>query len=234
MWRQTMYIGVRRLLALGICLAVAAVSPGSDVEALLQAYQGAASPEARSAALQDILKDYPSFKHHVAQKLESGSMTPEFRTLTRDIDEHVVGMTQQTWRDVLRSDPNGVTHVVPVGSLGDRLTNPAYIPGKSDKDMIPMGPHAAESVNKFRQAFVQRFGITPEKLDINVLDPTNPSSWPGRVEALSNPEKYNTLGGNKAYLTGCSVELIESLKHTSLAVGYPVITEITEHDALCA
>jgi hypothetical protein len=191
-----MYIGVRRLLALGICLAVAAVSPGSDVEALLQAYQGAASPEARSAALQDILKDYPSFKHHVAQKLESGSMTPEFRTLTRDIDEHVVGMTQQTWRDVLRSDPNGVTHVVPVGSLGDRLTNPAYIPGKSDKDMIPMGPHAAESVNKFRQAFVQRFGITPEKLDINVLDPTNPSSWPGRVEALSNPEKYNTLGGN--------------------------------------
>lgn len=168
----------------------------ADVESILSAYKNASTPQAKDAALQQILKNYDQFKHHVAQKLGTGTMTPEFSKLTREIDETIVDMTHQAWRDVVRSDPSGVTHVVPVGSLGNRFTTPGYIPGKSDKDMIPMGPRAAESVEKFQRAFTTRFGIAPERLDINVLDPTNPSGWPGRVEAAANPEKYNTLGGN--------------------------------------
>ncbi len=169
---------------------------GAGVEQLLDAYQKATTPEAKQAALNQLLNAYPSYKHHVAERLGTGAMTPEFKKLTREIDEKIVQMTQDTWRTVLKNDPAAVNHVIPVGSLGDRLTNPAYIPGKSDKDMIPVGPRASETVEKFRRAFVQQFGIAPEKLDINVLDPTNPSSWPGRVDAVANVEKYNTVGGN--------------------------------------
>ncbi|MGB9690534.1 MAG: hypothetical protein ACPL7D_00020 [Candidatus Sumerlaeaceae bacterium] len=168
----------------------------AEVEAILTAYKNAATPHAKEAALKQLLNNYDAYKHQVAQKLESGAMNTEFKSLAREVDEKIVEMTQQAWRDVVRGDPDGVTHVIPVGSLGNRLTNPAYIPGKSDKDMIPMGPRATESVEKFRRAFTSRFGLPPEKLDINVLDPTNPSEWPGRVEAVANPEKYNTVGGN--------------------------------------
>jgi superoxide dismutase len=186
-----------RVVRISLFLFFAAICPAADIESLLKAYEQASKPHEKNAALSQILSDYPSYKSYVAQQLASGGKSPDFSRVTREIDEHIVRMTQETWQTVLKNDPGAVTHIVPVGSLGDRLTNPAYIPGKSDKDMIPMGPRASESVNRFREIFKSRYGLAPEALDINVLDPTNPSSWPGRVAAVANSEKYNTIGGNK-------------------------------------
>lgn len=40
------------------------------------------------------------------------------------------------------------------------------------------------------------------------------------------------MGGNEAHLPGDSEEFIQSLKHTPLTVGYPVITEVSKHNGL--
>ncbi len=117
--------------------------------------------------------------------------------LAKAIDEKMVDMTKQIWSEIAVKS-GGVDRVVPVGSLGSRnKATSKYIIGKSDKDLIPMGPRAKESVQEFNQAFKRKFGIKPEAAKINILDPTNPSNWKSRLEAIENIEKYNTVGGNK-------------------------------------
>ena len=106
-------------------------------------------------------------------------------------------MTRETWATVGAKLGSGLDYVVPVGTLSNRLTDPAYLPGKSDKDFIPRGPAAHEAAGEFGSTFTTRFGIDPATVQVNVLDPTDPKTWPARYEAATNPEKYNTIGGNK-------------------------------------
>ena len=117
--------------------------------------------------------------------------------LAKAIDEKMVDMTKEVWSEIATKS-GGVDRVVPVGSMSSRgKPDSKYIIGKSDKDLIPMGPRAKESVKEFNEAFTRKFGVEPQKAKINILDPTDPSSWKGRVEAIENIEKYNTIGGNK-------------------------------------
>ncbi|MCX7625676.1 MAG: hypothetical protein N2Z21_05635 [Candidatus Sumerlaeaceae bacterium] len=202
-------------------LHVSLFAAGADISQILQAYQNSSTPQSKEAALKQILNNYDSFKHHVAQHLGAGTMPPDLRSTVKEIDDRIIEMTKQAWSDVIKRDPQGVTHVLPIGSLGEHLSKPEgskYVPGKSDKDLVPMGPGASRSVEQFKRAFATKFGISPEKLDINILDPTNPSSWPGRVEAVVNPEKYNTIGGNK-YLQSRSYEQNPTLWHFDPKTG---------------
>lgn len=187
-----------RSLAVAVVLAVASAPAfAQDITTLVRAFDSASTPEAKREAAMRIFQNYGEYKKMVVDKAGSAVRDEAFARTARAIDEQMVDMTKQVWRDVGVRSGNGVTHVVPVGTLGNRQSNPNYIPGKSDKDFIPMGPRAGEAAKDFQNAFERKFGIKPESLDINVLDPTDPTSWKGRVEAVANPEKYNTRGGNK-------------------------------------
>ncbi len=158
------------------------------VDALVRTFQStSAGPAQRNAALA-IFHDYDAYKSLVA----SGKVSP---STARAVDEVLVTMTQEAWRDVAVRQKAGLEYVVPVGTLGDRWGNKNYIPGKSDKDFIPRGPRAGQAAADFNLVFEQKFGIKPGVVDVNALDPTNISSWPDRVAAATNFEKYNTRGG---------------------------------------
>lgn len=219
--QQKVFFRLFQTVCVALLLHASLYAASVDVSQMLQTYQSSTTPQTKEAALQQILKNYDAFKHHVAQHLGAGTMPTEMRNAVKEIDERIIEMTKQAWGDVIKRDPKAVTHVLPIGSLGEHLSNPGaskYIPGKSDKDLVPMGPGASRSVEQFKRAFTTRFGIAPEKLDINILDPTDPSSWPGRVEAIANPEKYNTIGGNK-YLQSRSYEQNPTLWHFDPKTG---------------
>lgn len=187
-----MVLLVVMLCAAAVLPAQAAPSADSSPAALLKAFEASlkgSSAQQRKAAL-DVLAHYTDYKDLVATRKVN-------KAVARALDEQLVQMTQETWRKVFIRHGSGLEHVVPVGTLGDRWNNPAYLPGKSDKDFIPRGRTASQAVDDFNRFFDDMFNIKPAALDVNVLDPTNPSSWPGRVSAASNVEKYNTIGGNK-------------------------------------
>lgn len=169
-----------------------AVAQADGLEDLVEAFGASLKglpAQQRKAAL-EVFRRYGDYKRAVA----SGGID---KALARQLDEQLVGMCQEAWRDVSVKYGSGLDHVVPVGTLGHRFTNSAYLPGKSDKDFIPRGAKASEAAQDFASTFRERFGIAPGSLDVNALDPTDPSRWPGRYAAASNIEKYNTVGGNK-------------------------------------
>ena len=193
--------GRKRLSVLLLCaLLLSSILPvraapaaqGGGVPSLVQQFADSlkGSPEQQRKAALAVLQQYGDYKDLVAAgKVHKG--------VARALDEQLVQMTKETWRKVAVKQGSGLDYVAPVGTLGDRWNNPAYIPGKSDKDFIPQGRRASEAVGDFNQTFQKRFGIKPETVDVNVLDPTDPSSWTGRYAAATNAEKYNTVGGNK-------------------------------------
>lgn len=189
---QTVLLVLVLFLVAALPAQAAPTQQGDAPTALVKAFEaslkGSASQQ-RQAAL-DVLKNYKEYKNLVA----AGKVD---KAVARALDEQLVQMTQETWRKVFVKHGSGLEHVVPVGTLGDRWKNPAYLPGKSDKDFLPRGRTASQAVDDFNRFFDDMFDIKPAALDVNVLDPTNPSSWPGRVSAASNVEKYNTVGGNK-------------------------------------
>ena len=77
---------------------------------------------------------------------------------------------------------------------------------------------------------------------MNVLDPTDPSSWPARTQAAMNAEKYNTVGGNKfvaAYEHADKPDLwrydpltdsVQQVRYGSLVKGSP--PKMTPDDAM--
>ena len=179
-----------------LSLVVATVPPPAvraapDIRDLVRAYEASlgGSPQAQQEAALALFQRYGEYKKLV---VTGGGISKE---TARALDERLVGMTQQIWRDVSVRHGSGLSHIVPVGTLGDRLNNPAYIPGKSDKDFIPRGSKASEAARDFMEAFERKFGIPAASVDVNALDPTNISKWPDRVLAASNFEKYNTKGG---------------------------------------
>jgi hypothetical protein len=187
-----------RLLALALALLVLlsagglpVAAQGSSTDQLVGAFAAAArsgDAAARREAAKRVLAQYGSYQAGLSKVPIS---------VRRALDEELVRMCQETWAEVGSRMGSRLDHVVPVGTLGNRHTNPAYLPGKSDKDFIPRGPGAPEAAGEFEKAFRARYGIAPGSVQVNVLDPTNPSSWPERVRAATNPEKYNTVGGNK-------------------------------------
>lgn len=176
--------GAATLIMDGTCRA-------QSVPDLVKAYEQAGSAGAKEKAAVAIFKRYDEYKHYVAGNLADEA----FKQTRTSIDEQLVKMSQDTWAEVAAK--TNVSHVVPIGTLGDRQTNPKYIPGKSDKDFIPMGPGARQAPGEFNQAFLKKYGIEPQKVDINVLDPTDIKSWPERVRTVAESEKYNTVGGNR-------------------------------------
>jgi hypothetical protein len=169
-------------------VAAQASQVGPLVEAFRRSLTGSAAQQ-RAAAI-EVLKHYEDYKTAVGNKLVD-------KVVARGLDEQLVGMCQEAWRDVAVKYGSGLDHVVPVGTLGHRFTNTAYIPGKSDKDFIPRGAKASEAAQDFASTFQERFGLTATDVDVNALDPSNPAQWPDRYRAATNPEKYNTVGGNK-------------------------------------
>ncbi len=162
-----------------------------DLKDLVRAYETSLSrsAETQQEAAMALFKRYGEYKALIAQGGQVSQAT------ARALDERLVGMTQDIWREVSVRRPGGLSHIVPVGTLGDRLNNTAYIPGKSDKDFIPRGSQASEAAQDFTEAFERKFGIPASSVDANALDPTDISKWPDRVLAATNFEKYNTKGG---------------------------------------
>ncbi len=190
--RKLLLLLIVTLFATAMLPAQAAPVTDSSPTAALKAFEASlkgSGAQQRKAAL-DVLTHYKDYKNLVA----TGKVD---KAVARALDEQLVQMTQETWRKVFIKHGSGLEHVVPVGTLGDRWNNPAYLPGKSDKDFIPRGRTASQAVDDFNRTFNDMFNIKPAALDVNVLDPTDPSAWPGRVSAASNVEKYNTAGGNK-------------------------------------
>lgn len=188
-------------LVLAVLLSSAARCAGpEDIGALMGAFNKVTTPEAKRQAAIEIFKNYGAFKEVVKQRLEAGTMSGEFLKTARAVDEEMVSMSQEVLRQVSANTKNGVDHVVPMGSLGSRNTDPAYIPGKSDKDLMPVGPRAEEAAQQFNSAFKRKYGVDPLSLDLNVLDPTNPEKWSSRVSAIAEGEKYNTTGGVKGII----------------------------------
>ncbi len=179
------------LVALVMSAGLVPALRAQDVENLVYQFTGSVGKGAQETeAAQAVLRNYGAYKQLVAE----GKVSP---TVARRLDEHLVTMTQQVWRDVAVRHGSGLSYVVPVGTLGSRLTNPKYIPGKSDKDFIPYGDKAAEAARDFAVAFEREFGFSAASVDVNALDPTTINGWPSRVLAAGNYEKYNTAGGTK-------------------------------------
>ena len=161
-----------------------------DLAQLVRAYEatlGKSAAEQHQAAIA-IFQRYDEYKHLAVANSVS-------RDTARALDEHLVSMCQDTWRDVAAHQGSGLSHIVPVGTLGNRWTDKAYIPGKSDKDFIPRGLNSGEAARDFSSAFEKQWGIPPGSVDVNALDPTDIKSWPDRVIAAADVEKYNTKGG---------------------------------------
>ena len=177
-----------RPAALTILLAISTTAFAQDVTSLVSAFEASLSksPAAQQEAAMNLLKHYKDYKGLVANHQIS-------KETAKVLDDHLVRMTQDIWGEVAKRNP-GLSYVVPVGTLGDR-TDPKYIPGKSDKDFIPRGTGATEAAQDFTSAFEKKFGIKPGSVDVNALDPTRIESWPDRVIAASDFEKYNTRGG---------------------------------------
>jgi tetratricopeptide (TPR) repeat protein len=159
-----------------------------DLLSLINKFNGLSQNQQREAAMK-IFSNYKEYKD-----LKPWELNP---VAARAIDNQMVEMTKETWGEVSLKK-GGIEYIVPVGTLGNRNDPKSkYTPGKSDKDFIPMGTGAGDAAGNFEKAFRKKFGLDPASLDINVLDPTKIETWPDRINAFSNPEKYNTLGGNK-------------------------------------
>jgi hypothetical protein len=174
--------------ALTLLLAISPAVSAQDLTSLVRTFESSLSksPAAQQEAALNLLKHYKDYKSLVANQQVS-------KETARALDNHLVGMTQDVWGEVAKRNP-GLSYVVPVGTLGDR-TDPKYIPGKSDKDFIPRGTGATDAAQDFTSAFERKFGIKPGSVDVNALDPTKIETWPDRVIATADFEKYNTRGG---------------------------------------
>ncbi len=187
------------MLSLLVPLTPVALAQGPGMEELIRNFAAAAAskdPQARRQAALAVLSDYSTYQHLVAEDMAKGAGSRRLTGVARKLDEELVTMCRETWGTVGAKMGSGLDHVVPVGTLGNRLTDPAYLPGKSDKDFIPRGPASHEAAGEFGGTFRAKFGIDPGSVQVNVLDPTDPKTWPARYEAATNPEKYNTIGGN--------------------------------------
>lgn len=183
-------IGLRTIQITGMfwLLSGFANVQAQDVSSLVKAFESSmsTSPAAQEEAAIRLLKYYKDYKGLVANHQVS-------KETARALDDHLVRMTQEVWGEVAKRN-SGLSYVVPVGTLGDR-SNPEYIPGKSDKDFIPRGSGATEAAQDFTKAFERKWGIKPGSVDVNALDPTSITTWPDRVVAAAEYEKYNTRGG---------------------------------------
>jgi hypothetical protein len=197
-WKTGLY------LAVGLCLTVMlwltppvstrAASPEltQAIDAFEFALKGGSPKQKQEAAIR-VLKNYREY-----QKLlgSPGTASQVSATTVKALDEQLIQMTQKTWSEVGKRHYGGLSHVVPVGTLGSRNAQGSkYKPGFSDKDFLPRGSQAPEAARDFNKAFERQWGISPGTVDVNVLDPTDATTWQGRVAAAANPEKYNTRGG---------------------------------------
>lgn len=139
--------------------------------------------------IEELLKSYDDYSHLVTQ-----ANSPINSKTARLIDNRRLSMVRETWEAIGRAG-TGIDTIVPIGSAAKPF-DPDYVVGKSDVDMIPYGDKADEAAEIFANTFRRKFGIDPVKLQVNVLSPTNISSWINRVGAIADVEKYNTLGGN--------------------------------------
>ena len=184
-----------------------------DLKSLINNFNSL-SKEEQSVAAMEIFKNYKDYKELKPWEIN--------RQAAQAIDDQMVDMTREIWREV-SCKKGGIDYIVPVGTLGNRNgPESKYLPGKSDKDFIPMGSGAGDAADNFNKAFTKKFRLNPATLDINVLDPTKIETWPDRVKAFSNPEKYNTLGGNK-WLQGNMYE-----KNPDVWLTHPLSGEIDE------
>ncbi len=168
------------------------VQAQGDLNALIKQFEASmktVSGGSRDAALK-LLEKYQDYKH-----LVNAPGSTINRATVQALDNQIINMCQEVWRDVSLKPGSGVSYVIPVGTLGTRNSGGAYIPGKSDKDFIPYGSGATEAVEDFNKTFSEKFNIKPDVVDVNVLDPTKIETWPDRVAAANNIEKYNTKGG---------------------------------------
>lgn len=165
-----------------------------DILGMVQEFEKAITGTIRDKrkAASKVLKNYKQY-----QKLleESGE---KVSTVTRSaLDDQLGRMTRETWSEIGRRYPDKVTHVIPVGTYGTRnRAGSKYKPGFSDKDFIPQGNDPTGATKLFNEAFERKWGVRPENLDVNVLDPTDIDGWKSRTTAIGNTEKYNTKGGN--------------------------------------
>jgi len=177
------------------------VQAADDITTLIKQFETsmkAVEGGSREAALK-LLPVYQEYKHLINAEGNKFS-----RETVKALDNQIINMCQEAWRDVSLKPGSGLSYIVPVGTLGTRETNPAYMPGKSDKDFIPHGSKASQAVEDFNKVFQEKFNVKPEIVDVNALDPTKIETWPDRVLAAKNVEKYNTKGGinwleNKLY-----------------------------------
>ena len=116
---------------------MARLPQADSVETLLQTFQTSLSgtpAQQRKAALA-VLERYGDYK----QLVEAGSAALNPATM-RALDEQIVQMCQETWRDVAIRSGGGLDHVVPIGSFGHRSDPTRHFPGKSDKDFVRAVP----------------------------------------------------------------------------------------------
>ena len=136
-------------------------------------------------------------KYKEYEELVNASGSTINRNTVEALDNHIYNMCKETWRDVALNQGNKLSHIVPVGTLGERgQPGGKFIPGKSDYDFIPQGTNASKAADDFSEKFMQKWKISPDTVDVHVLDPTKIETWGSRIEAAANYEKYNTEGGN--------------------------------------
>jgi hypothetical protein len=171
-----------------------AVQAADDLTTLIQEFEASMinTPGGSQESALKVLSKYKEYEGFVNAKGSTIS-----RNTVEALDNHLYRMCRETWRDVSLNQGNKLSHIIPVGTLGQRgEPGGKFIPGKSDYDFIPQGTNASEAAEDFSSKFIQKWKIDPNDLGVHVLDPTKIETWGDRVEAAANYEKYNTKGGN--------------------------------------
>lgn len=171
-----------------------AVQAADDLTSLIKEFEASMinTPGGSQESALKVLSKYKEYEGFVNAKGSTIS-----RNTVEALDNHLYRMCRETWRDVSLNQGNKLSHIIPVGTLGQRgEPGGKFIPGKSDYDFIPQGTNASEAAEDFSSKFIQKWKIDPNDLGVHVLDPTKIETWGDRVEAAANYEKYNTKGGN--------------------------------------
>ncbi|MEI8132588.1 MAG: FecR family protein, partial [Leptolinea sp.] len=186
------------LLILSLLLpAYTPVQAADDVLDLVKQFEKTVSSNTpggnRDAALK-VLEKYKEYQH-----LATAEKSLISQSTAKALDDHLITMCEETWRDVAVGQGDKLKHIVPVGTLGTRNDpKTKYNPRKSDKDFIPFGDGADKMQSEFSAKWKKNFPFEPESVGVNVLDPSKASTWPERVRTAVNSEKYNTPGGLKS------------------------------------
>ncbi len=182
------------LFCLVCCLLLCCFTAIADeaMESLIQSMTRTADPAERSSIVEKIIKNYPEYEKTVIKDQKGAGA---LKQAIREVDGEVTRVIREVAGEAKRRSGGAAgTDLVLVGSHG---TGKGYTPGVSDRDFIPMGPDGKKFAGEFNEEFQKRFGVTADSAKINVLDPTSTSSWPERVKAVAESEKYNTSGGNR-------------------------------------